>query len=249
MWLFGPLQIAGMAGNPGVDFSQRRATWLVLAADGPALELEGLAPDSTRIQTVADPSIFANLLHAGRPRIAIVAMPPAGDRDVELVARERRRRPSLRTIHLSLPAAVAARIEALRQGYDQALPQSIDPKELAGRAALLEERARARASVCVEVADGFELDLVAHELRRDGHAVHLRPKEFQLLAMLAAHPGRAFTRRQLLDRVWGPDQVGDPRTVDVHIRWLRSKVEREPDHPVHLVTVRGIGYRLDPPQR
>ena len=65
--------------------------------------------------------------------------------------------------------------------------------------------------------------------------------------MLAAHPGRAYTRRQLLDRVWGPDQVGDPRTVDVHIRWLRSKIEPQPDRPTHLVTVRGVGYRLDPP--
>lgn len=138
-----------MVGDPGVDVSERRATWLVLAADGPALELEGHAPPFTHIRAVADPSVFADLLHDGRPRIAIMAMPPAGDRDVEL----------------------------------------------------------------------------------------------------AAHPGRAFTRRQLLDRVWGLDQVGDPRTVDVHIRWLRSKVEREPEHPVHLVTVRGIGYRLDLPHR
>jgi len=235
-------------GDSGVDFSQRRATWLVLATDGPALELEGIAPASARVRAVADPTVFASLLHDGRPRIAIVATPPANDCDVELVARERRHRSSLRTIHLSAPAAAAARLEALRQGYDDALPQSIDPGELAGRAALLEEQARARAGVS-EIADGFELDLVAHELRRDGRTVHLRPKEFQLLAMLAAHPGRAFTRRQLLDRVWGLDQAGDPRTVDVHIRWLRSKVEREPDHPVHLMTVRGIGYRLDPPHR
>ena len=65
--------------------------------------------------------------------------------------------------------------------------------------------------------------------------------------MLAGHPGRAYTRRQLLDRVWGADHDGDPRTVDVHVRWLRSKIEAEPGHPVHLVTIRGIGYRLDPP--
>jgi len=236
-------------GDRGVDFSQRPATWLVLATDGPALELESLAPASTRIRAVADPTVFASLLHEGRPRIAIVATPPASDPELELVARERRRRSSLRTIHLSAPAEAAARLEALRQGYDDALPQSIDPRELAGRAALLEEQARPRAGVSVEIADGLELDLVAHELRRDGRAVHLRPKEFQLLAMLAAHPGRAFTRRQLLDRVWGLDQIGDPRTVDVHVRWLRSKVEREPDQPVHLVTIRGVGYRLDPPHR
>jgi two-component system response regulator RegX3 len=238
-----------MVVNPGMDTGERRAAWLVLANDGPALELERLAPASTRIRTVADPAAFVDMLGDGRPRIAIVATPPAVDRDVELVAQERRRRSSLRTIHLSAPSATAARLEALRQGYDEALPQSIDPQELADRAALLEQRARTRASVCLEIAQGLELDLVAHELRRDGRAVHLRPKEFQLLAMLAAHPGRAFTRRQLLDRVWGLDQVGDPRTDDVHVRWLRSKVEPEPERPVHLVTVRGVGYRLDPPYR
>jgi DNA-binding response OmpR family regulator len=235
--------------DPGRDLNQRRTTWLVLATEGPALELEALAPAATRVHTVADPVAFASLLRTGRPKIAIVAAPPAGDPDVELVARERRRRTSLRTIHLSAPADLTARLDALRQGYDDAVPQSIDPRELAGRAALLEEHARPPTGINVEIADGLELDLVAHELRRDGRAVHLRPKEFQLLAMLAAHPGRAFTRRQLLDRVWGLDQVGDPRTVDVHVRWLRSKVEHEPDRPVHLVTVRGVGYRLDPPIR
>jgi DNA-binding response OmpR family regulator len=236
-----------MVGDPRVDHDQRRATWLVLATEGPALELERLAPASARVRAVADPATFATLLHDGLPRIAIVATPPAGNDELELVARERRRRSSLRAIHLNPPAETAARLHALRQGFDDALPQSIDAHELAGRAALLEEQSRSRAGVSVEIADGLELDLVAHQLRRDGSAVHLRPKEFQLLAMLASHPGRAFTRRQLLDRIWGLDQVGDPRTVDVHVRWLRSKVEREPERPVHLVTVRGVGYRLDPP--
>ena len=222
---------------------------MVLAVDGPALELDDHAPRQTRILAVPDARTFTDLLHDGRPRVAIIATPPAGDRDVVLIARERRRRSTLRTIHLSPPDAVTARLEALRQGYDEALSHVIAPRELAGRAVLLEEQTRARSSARVEIADGLELDLMAHELRRDGRAVHLRPKEFLLLAMLAVHPGRAFTRRQLLDRVWGLDQVGDPRTVDVHVRWLRSKVETEPDRPVHLVTVRGVGYRLDPPHR
>ena len=99
------------------------------------------------------------------------------------------------------------------------------------------------------VSSDTELDLAAHEVRRGGTLVHLRPKEFQLLSVLASHPGRAYTRRQLLDRVWGPGHDGDPRTVDVHIRWLRSKIEPRPEAPVHLVTVRGVGYRLDPEGR
>jgi DNA-binding response OmpR family regulator len=152
----------------------------------------------------------------------------------------------LRTVHLAAPEAVASRLEALRLGFDEALPTTVAPGELAARLALLEERARARPERTLPVGDGCELDLVAHEFRRDGRVVHLRPKEFDLLAALAARPGRAHTRRQLLDRVWGHDHDGDPRTVDVHVRWLRSKIEVEPDHPAHLVTVRGVGYRLDP---
>lgn len=219
----------------------------MLATDGSARQLEAAAPKATRVRTVDDPQLFVAILSADRPRIAILTEPPAGAAELEAVARERRRRQSLRTIHLSQPAEIAARLAALRDGFDEALPSTIDVDELAARAAMLEERARVRSVTCVQIADGYELDLVAHELRQDGRAVHLRPKEFQLLAMLAAHPGRAYTRRQLLDRVWGPDQVGDPRTVDVHVRWLRSKIEARPDRPIHLVTVRGVGYRLDPP--
>lgn len=233
---------ASTPGTPGA-----RATWLVLATDGPGLEVDRYAPAPTRVRCEADPARFVRLLASDRPRVALVAEPPAGPRQLTIVRDERRRRHGLRTIHLSPVDDVAARLAALRDGFDEALPQTIGAAELAARATLLEARSRSRPPTALPIAAGFELDLVAHELRLDGRAVHLRPKEFQLLAMLAAHPGRAYSRRQLLDRVWGPDQVGDPRTVDVHVRWLRSKIEPQPNRPVHLVTVRGVGYRLDPP--
>jgi DNA-binding response OmpR family regulator len=198
------------------------------------------------VRVVPDTASFMRQLAEGRPRIVLLGSPPAGPEETAVVARERRRRHGLRTVHLAAPEAVASRLEALRLGFDEALPTTIAPGELAARLALLEERARARPDRTLPVGDGCELDLVAHELRRDGQVVHLRPKGFDLLAALAAHPGRAYTRRQLLDRAWGHDHDGDPRTVDVHVRWLRSKIEAEPDRPVHLVTVRGVGYRLDP---
>jgi DNA-binding response OmpR family regulator len=224
-----------------------RATWLVLANDGAGARLANAAADNARVRSVDDPAAFLALLVEIRPRIAVLTEPPAGPPDVAVVAAERRRRQTLRTIHLSQPEDVSARLSALRDGFDEALPQTVEPEELVARALMLEERTRVRTTTCFQIADGFELDLVAHELRHDGQGVHLRPKEFQLLAMLAARPGRAYTRRQLLDRVWGPEQVGDPRTVDVHVGWLRSKIEAQPDRPIHLVTVRGVGYRLDPP--
>jgi DNA-binding response OmpR family regulator len=91
-----------------------------------------------------------------------------------------------------------------------------------------------------------ELDLIARELRRGGRPVHVRPKEFLLLAVLASNPGRAFSRRQLLDLAWDAERGIHTRTVDVHVHWLRAKIEAVPRRPVHLVTVRGYGYRLDP---
>lgn len=236
-----------MVGGQGDGSGEPRATWLVLAIEGAGLHLRDMASDHARVRTVQDADAFLRILTGDRPRIAILSDPPAGPTELGALVRERRRRQSLRVIHLSEPANVQARLTALREGVDEALPSTVDAVELVARAQILEERTRARSPTCFLVADGYELDLVAHELRRHGRAVHLRPKEFQLLAMLAAHPGQAYTRRQLLDRVWGPDQVGDPRTVDVHVRWLRSKIEAQPDRPIHLVTVRGVGYRLDPP--
>jgi DNA-binding response OmpR family regulator len=233
---------AGVSEPSAADLGTR-PTWIALATDGPVLSL----PDTVRV--VADPAIFVALLERARPHIAVVSEPPASPALLDHLALERRRRPSLRIVHLAANDAYEARLHALRLGFDESLPGSIDPDELHGRLALLDQRARPRGTDPIPVGDDLVLDLIAHELRRDGRTVHLRPKEFGLLAMLAAHPGRAYTRRQLLDRVWGPEHDGDPRTVDVHVRWLRAKIEPEPARPVHLITLRGIGYRLDPPDR
>jgi DNA-binding response OmpR family regulator len=221
--------------------------WIALA-DGPLAALGSLAGASA-FRSTTDPAAFADLLRSTRPRIAILGTPPAGPGDLEVALHERRRRPSLRVVVVCPPAAIDERLEALRAGVDEAHPDTMDPVELVARLTILEERTRVRHETVLSVTDDTELDLVAHEVRRAGEIVRLRPKEFQLLAMLAAHPGRAYTRRQLLDRVWGPGHAGDPRTVDVHVRWLRSKIEQQPDAPSHLVTVRGVGYRLDPPGR
>ena len=236
-----------MNGRMATGTRVTRPTWLVLATDGPATALLDLPGAPAIVGLIADPRAFVDRLIASPPRLAILAEPPATRSELDVVCRERRRRSGLRTIHLSPLDAIDRRVAALRVGFDEALPQTIDLAELVERATLLDERSRSRPATVLAIGDGFELDLVAHELRVEGQAVHLRPKEFQLLAMLAAHPGRAYTRRQLLDRIWGPKQVGDPRTVDVHVRWLRAKIEPEPERPVHLITVRGIGYRLDPP--
>jgi DNA-binding response OmpR family regulator len=222
--------------------------WIGIAEDGPLHALASGMP-AAQLRVVRDEAVFTALLFTARPQVAIVASTAASQDLVRTVLRERRRRAVLRLVHLTPSAAVAARVDALRSGFDEALPDTVDHAELLARLELLEERARVRTASSLPIGDGVLLDRVAHEVRRDGELVHLRPKEYQLLATLASHPGRAYSRRQLLDRVWGTDHDGDPRTVDVHVRWLRSKIERHPEAPVHLVTVRGVGYRLDPQPR
>ena len=236
-------------GDRSAESRRDHADWIGLAHDGPILALAEQPPAGTTVRIVAEPQAFEDLLDTERPRIAIAAIPPAGPADLERIIRERRARPRLRVVSVTPEKAVAERLDTLRLGFDEAVPATMDPAEIAGRLQLLEARARHRSDTVLPVADGCELDLVAHELRRDGRTVHLRPKEFGLLALLASHPGRAWTRRRLLDRVWGTDHEADPRTVDVHVSWLRSKIETAPERPVHLVTVRGVGYRLDPPAR
>jgi DNA-binding response OmpR family regulator len=227
---------------------RERAAWLVLATDGPAIDLPGLIAD-TSIRVTGDPRRFRDVLLAERPRIVVCSQPPAGSEELELVIAERRRRSRLRAVHLTPPTAVDERLAALAMGFDDALTTSVSGSELAGRLAWFEARATTRTpgGASLPVADDLDLDLSAHELRRGEAAVHLRPKEFGLLALLASHPGRAYTRRELLDRVWGSGHESGPRTVDVHVRWLRSKIEPDPERPTYLVTVRGVGYRLDPP--
>ena len=93
--------------------------------------------------------------------------------------------------------------------------------------------------------DGHTLDVARRQLRRGETPIPLRPKEYELLAYFARHPGRTFSRDELLNDVWDIDFAGGTRTVDVHVRWLRQKIEEDPARPDHLITVRGAGYRFE----
>ena len=88
------------------------------------------------------------------------------------------------------------------------------------------------------------LDRASRRVTINGKELELRPREFDLLAFLASRPGRVYSRDQLLQEVWGFDYAGDTRTVDVHVRWLRMKVEDDPANPKRIQTVRGVGYRF-----
>jgi len=99
-------------------------------------------------------------------------------------------------------------------------------------------------SSAIKVGD-LEIDPVRHQVNLGNSALELSPLEFDLLAFLADNQGRVFSRDHLLERVWGYDYAGDTRTVDVHIRWLRQKIEADPAHPRYLLTVRGVGYKFE----
>jgi len=96
----------------------------------------------------------------------------------------------------------------------------------------------------IKVGD-FEIDLERHLVFHRGSPVEMTHREFDLLAFLVQNRGRVFSRDHLLEKVWGYDYAGGTRTVDVHIRWLRQKLEADPSHPEHLVTVRGVGYKFE----
>ena len=93
-------------------------------------------------------------------------------------------------------------------------------------------------------AAGVRMDVERHEVWVDGRDVRLALKEFELLEMLLRNSGRVLTRGQLIDRIWGADYVGDTKTLDVHVKRLRSKIEDDPAHPARLMTVRGLGYKF-----
>lgn len=92
---------------------------------------------------------------------------------------------------------------------------------------------------------GLKIDEDRHEVTLDERVIELKPKEFELLLFLVKNIGRALSREYLLERVWGWDFSGNSRTVDVHISWLRDKIESDPEHPVRIITVRGAGYRFE----
>jgi DNA-binding response OmpR family regulator len=139
------------------------------------------------------------------------------------------------------------RLVGLELGADDYVSKPFSPREVVARIrAVLRRGDRAARDGGPLVMGRLEIDRERREVRRDTSSIHMTRKEYDLLELLASHPGRTFTRVDLLEKVWDYAWDGDSSTVTVHIRRLREKIEDDPSDPRHLVTVWGIGYRFEP---
>jgi len=189
------------------------------------------------------------LFRAENPDVVIldVMMPQMDGWDV---CRALRQESTVPILMLTALGDEVDRILGLELGADDYLTKPFSTRELTARLKALLRRVeldRRQRSADGQVAVGdLRLDLNAHRAFKGDQELQLRQKEFELLTLLVSRPGEVITRAEFFDRVWGTDWLGDTRTLDVHIRWLREKVEDDPSQPQIIQTVRGIGYRIAP---
>jgi two-component system response regulator RegX3 len=165
------------------------------------------------------------------------------------VCRTIRQTSSVPVIMVSAKDEEVDKVVGLELGADDYVTKPYSPRELVAR---IRAVLRRQTTDVVEVSGGtlaagpVRMDVERHVVTVDGAPVQLPLKEFELLELLLRNAGRVLTRGQLIDRVWGADYVGDTKTLDVHVKRLRSKIEPEPSTPRYLVTVRGLGYKFEP---
>lgn len=205
-----------------------------------ALEASGF-----EVITASDGQEGLERLRSERPDLVVLdlMLPKIGGMDVCTVIREHSEVP---IVMLTGLAAEDDRVEGLTRGADDYITKPFRARELAARVRAVLRRSRHWSSddrQLIEIND-LEIRPAAREVRLRGEVVSLTPKEFDLLEYLARNVGNVVPRERILDRVWGEDEYIDPRTLDVHIRWLREKLEEDPSNPQRLLTVRGEGYRL-----
>ena len=162
------------------------------------------------------------------------------------VCRQLRLRGSVPVIMLTARDSEVDKVVGLELGADDYVTKPFSHRELVARMrAVLRRGQDAELLPDVVEAAGVRMDVERHEVSVNGERIKLALKEFELLEMLLRNAGRVMTRGQLIDRIWGSDYVGDTKTLDVHIKRLRNKIEPDPANPRYLMTVRGLGYKFD----
>lgn len=163
------------------------------------------------------------------------------------VCRRIRRASTVPVIMLTARDSEADTVVGLRIGADDYVTKPYSYRELLARVNAVLRRSHGEeqepAEPVLEVGR-VRMDVERHEVTVDGEAVAMPPREFELLELFMRNPGRALARGEIIDRVWGADYVGDTKTLDVHVKRIRAKIEVEPGEPKLLITVRGVGYKL-----
>ncbi|MCH4239201.1 MAG: response regulator transcription factor [Oscillospiraceae bacterium] len=195
-----------------------------------------------------DGTTLLQAVHQRRPDAVLLdwMMP---DMDGLQVCRKLREDEHTRAVPILMLTAKSEEIDkvlGLEMGADDYITKPFGIKELCARVRAVLRRANRQAAPEEKVlsAGGIQVDITRHTVLKNGEPVVLTAKEFALLCMLMQHEEKVLTRDALLDKVWGIEYYGDTRTVDVHMRYLRQKVEDNPDKPVHILTVRGVGYKF-----
>ncbi|HLK55859.1 MAG TPA: response regulator transcription factor [Chthonomonadaceae bacterium] len=220
---------------------------LVVDDEMPIVEViaYNLRKEGYQTRTANDAEQCLDIARSEKPDLIIldVMLPSASGFDV---CRTLRRQSDIPIIMLTARAEETDRIVGLELGADDYITKPFSTRELMARVKAVLRRTTAIEPAPAEVvqAGNLVIDPQRYEVRVDGNRVEFSPKEFELLRFLATHPGQVFTRQALLDRVWGADAYVEDRTVDVHIRWLREKIEENASHPERLLTVRGVGYKF-----
>jgi len=210
-----------------------------------ALLLHHLRGEGYRCTEAADGASALRAARSGADLLILdVGLPVVDGFEVLRVLRREQR--DVPVLLLTARAEEIDRIVGLEIGADDYVTKPFSPREVIARVRAIARRAGIAASGAPALLrfDELEIDEAAREARIEGRTLDLKPREFALLLELALHPGVALSRRMLLERVWGYEFNGDERTVDVHVRRLRLKIERYPGAPALLQTIHGFGYKF-----
>ncbi|MEL7563019.1 response regulator transcription factor [Dehalogenimonas sp. 4OHTPN] len=229
------------------------STIIVIEDDRTLAELVkyNLSREGFAVFTAADGVAGLELIRREKPDAVIMDVMLPGMDGFELT-RLLRREFSTPVLMLTARSEEIDKVLGLELGADDYLTKPFSMRELLARVKAMLRRGELARLDAVSQREGsvlkagdVEVDQARHRLSVGGQAVDVTPREFDLLSFFMTNRGLAFSRDTLLDRVWGSDYPGDSRTVDVHVRWLRQKIEVEPSRPKHLVTVRGLGYKFE----
>ncbi|MBI5231424.1 MAG: response regulator transcription factor [Coriobacteriales bacterium] len=204
-----------------------------------ALEQEGF-----EVHTTGDAKGGALLFHEVRPDLMILDVMLPGKSGLDL-AREIREESDVPIIMLSARGDEVDRILGLEFGADDYVTKPFSPRELVSRVkAILRRVGHSSGEKSRIVLGELSLDCDSRQVFMRGESVHLTTSEYGILRLMAQHPGKAYSRAEILSALWDEAPIGDERAIDVHIHNMREKLEADPKNPEYLLTVRGYGYRL-----